>query len=663
MLNISNVGKKWIFSKINEIVEHIDHITPSEFSEKYRYLSSSITSLEGYMRYDVTPFMREIVDCFDVNSPVREINMMKGVQVAYTTAVIESVILYAMAYLKVLPIMYMTADKDLATARVENNILPMLHDSGFAGIIRSADEGNRRKTGKTVNHLQFTGGGYLVPFGAINANKMRSYSIWLLLKDELDAWQNIVGKDGDPDALSDDRCAAFWERRKIGRGSTPLIKNNSKIYRAYLKGDQRKYIILCKYCNYPQYLRWETRNRKTGITGGFKWELNDNVLVLDSVSYNCQNCGKPHYEADKEALFSEKQGAHWKPTAKPVEPYIRSYHLPALYSPIGMQPWYKSVSAYLQGFDPIEKRVIDTGKFQVFYNNVLAEPFEVFGAKITFIAVSAHRRQSYKFGEIPNIYAEKYSGSIIQLLTCQVDVHKTNLAITVMGWTKNNICYLIDYWRFFTEKDEDDCSEITSPVWNKLREIIEAKKYVADDKKEYPIAYTLIDAGYANDTVTTFCSDYASGVYPILGRDKPSKNQRISEFAEFKTRLGTKGYKITVDHYKDRLAQVLRRDWVEAKGDQKAYHFNAPLNISDKQLKELTVETRRERRDDRGYVDYYWFRPAKVPNELWDLLGYGHAAVEIIAYNICIQHFELEKIDWDQFWNYIEKNKLFFQEI
>lgn len=662
MLNFHTIGKEWLTVQIDEMVDHITHITPSVFNEKNRYLPSAVTSMEGYMRYDVNPFMREIIDCCDVNNPVREVNVMKGVQITYTTGVLEAAAFYYMAHIKTLPIMYITADKELATARVENNFLPMLSESGFSHIIRSSDEGNRRKTGKTTNHLQFEGGGYMVPFGAQNANKMRTYSICVMLKDEMDTWPNIVGKDGDPDALTDARCSGYWERRKIFRGSTPLLKGNSKIYKAYLNGDRRKYMVLCKYCSYPQYLRWETKNKKTGIVGGFHWEIDDGTLVLDSVSYNCQNCGKPHYEADKENLFSEKHGAHWNPTAKPIEPHIRSYHLPALYSPIGMQPWSQNVSEYLKAFDPIEKKVIDTGKFQVFYNNILAEPFEIFGAKINFVTVSAHRRHIYKFGEIPNNYAKEFSGSRILFLTCQVDVHKTNLAVAIMGWTKGNISYLIDYFRFYTEKDDDDCIELSSPVWEKIRELIEEKIYIADDKKEYRIAYTLIDAGYANDTVTSFCSQYASSVYPILGRDRPSKNQRISEFSDFKTKLGTTGYRITVDHYKDRLSGVLRREWIEAKGDQKTYHFNAPLDTTDKQLKELIVESRRERRDERGYINYYWFRPAKVPNELWDLLVYGHAAVDILAYNICIQHFGLEKIAWDQFWEYIEEKQLFFQD-
>ena len=661
MRKIDNIGADWVIDEVGELTDEVIHITPSQYNEENRYLPESVTSIPGYLRYAVNPFMREIVDCFDIDSPVREVNLKKGVQITYST-VLESGALYFMGHVKTLPIMYLTADKELASARIENNFLPMLNHSDLGHIIRSSDEGNSRKTGKTANHLQFEGGGYLVPFGAKNADKMRSYSICVMLKDEIDAWPDTVGKDGDPDALSDDRCSGYWERRKIFRGSTPLIKGSSKIEMAYLRGDQRKYTVLCKACNFPQELRWSTLDKKTGVVGGFQWELDEGVLLLDSVRYCCSNCGEPHFEHDKERLFSEDHGAHWNPTARPVEPGIRSYHLPALYSPIGMQPWYKCVSSYLRGFDPVEKKVRDIGKYQVFYNNILAEPFEIMGSKIRFTSVSAHRRAIYRLGSIPNGYAKDYSGSPILFLTCLVDVHKQNLAVSVMGWTRDSKSYVIDYWRFEVEGDEDDCTEITSPVWGRLRELIEEKEYTADDGKKYSIAITLVDAGYANDTVTTFCGDYASGVYPILGRDRPAKNQTIKEFAEFTTQAGTVGYRILVDHYKDRLAPVLRREWTEGADEQKKYHFNAPIDIADKQLKELTVETRRERKDEKGNTSYFWYRPGNARNELWDLLCYGHAAVEIMAWAICIQHFELDNVDWPKFWDYVENEKLYYTE-
>ena len=649
---MDSVGAEWLISEVEELTDTITRVRPSDFVEENRYLPESVTAIPGYLRFAVTPYMRELVDCFDVDSPVREVTLKKGVQIAFTT-VLESGLLYFMAHVKTLPIMLMTADKELASARVENNILPMLQQSDFAHIIRSSDVGNSRKTGKTANHLQFSGGGYLVPFGAQNANKMRMYSIAVMLKDELDAWPDTVGKDGDPDTLSDDRCAGYWERRKIFRGSTPLILGTSKIQAAYLRGDQRKYKVLCKECGFPQELRW------SADTGGFKWDMEDGVLVLESVRYCCQSCDAAHYEHDKERLFSEDHGARWEATARPAEPGIRSYHLPALYSPIGMQPWYKCVSAYLQGFDPVEKKVRDIGKFQVFYNNILAEPFEVLGSRIGFMAVSAHRRMVYRLGEIPNEYAKRWSGSPILFLTCQVDVHKNNLAVAVMGWTSDARCYVIDYWRF---EDEDDCSEISSPVWGRLRKLIEETEYTADDGRVYRIAITLIDSGYATDTVVTFCEDYESNVYPIKGRDRASPAQSIKEFTEFKTSTGAVGYLISVDIYKDRLAPVLRREWVEEAGVQDAYHFNAPMDITDAQLKELTKETRREKKNERGVTSYEWHRPGNARNELWDLLVYGHAAVEILAWRICMQHYEREAVDWDEFWAYLEDDKLFYRD-
>ncbi len=660
MPDLDNIGANWLADEIETMTDEVLHMRPSDFNEAHRYLSEAVTSIPGYIRYDVNPFMREILDCADIDNPVREVNVKKGVQITYTT-LLESIMLYVMAHVKTLPMMYITADKELADARIENNIIPMINQSEFGHIIRSSDEGNTKKTGKTKNHIQWEGGGYLTPFGANNADKMRAISICIMLKDETDAWNDTVGKDGDPDVLSDARCSAYWERRKIFRGSTPLILGSSKIQKAFLRGDQRIYRVLCKACGFPQQLRWNSVDKNTGVIGGFVWDLDDGQLIHESVRYLCQKCGHGHYEHDKERLFSPDHGAHWHPTARPVEPDIRSYHLPAMYSPIGMQPWYKCVSEYLEAFDPIGRKVRDIGKYQVFYNNILAEPFEVMGSKVRFTQVSAHRRAVYRLGQIPNQYAIQYSGSHILFLTCQVDVHKNNLAVSVMGWTRDMRCYVIDYWRFEVTGNEDDCSELSSPVWGRLRSLIEEKEYVADDGKRYQIILTLVDAGYANDTVTTFCADYTSGVYPILGRDRPAKHQRIKEFDEFTTQSGMVGYRILVDHYKDRMSPVLRREWLEDSGVQDAYHFNAPVDITDKQLKELTVETRREKQDGKGGVSYYWYRPGNARNELFDLLGYGYAAVEILAWGICIQHFELETVNWARFWEYLESNELYYK--
>ena len=656
MSKIIDIGKDWLKDSVLGMVDEVVSVTPRECNEQYRYLPKSVTPIPGYIRYDVNPFMIEPLQCFDIDSPVREVNFKKGVQITYTT-LLESGLFYYIKHVGTLPMMFMSADKELALSRVDNNIIPMLEQSDLGHLVSSSDVGNHRKTGKTSKQLQFVGGAYLVPFGARNSDKMRTYSICIMLKDEIDAWPDRVGKDGDPDALSDARCDAYWENRKIFRGSTPTIKGASKIETAYRRGDQRKYMILCKSCGYEQFLRWNTYDKSTGIEGGFKWEMDGRSLILESVRYCCQNCGHAHYEKDKERLFSPDHGAYWKPTAKPVEPNIRSYHLPSLYSPIGFAPWYKSVSTYLDGYDPVAKKVIDIEKYQVFYNNVLAEPFTILGDKVSFQAVSSHRRTEYSYGTIPNELAEKYSGSKVLFLTCQVDVHKHNLRVAIFGWCRDSRCYLIDYWKLETTGENDETLSTNSTVWGRLRKIIEEKKYTAKDGTEYPVYLTTIDARYSNASVVSFCSDYESGVIPTLGTQRPPKNAKIKEFSEFTTTAGTIGFHIIVDHYKDRLAPVLRREWNRDSGEQDRYHFNAPVNATDDDLKELTAEIRRKEIDKNGNVSYVWHRPGNKPNELWDLLVYGHAAVEILAWNLCIQHFELKTIDWPRFWDYIEANK------
>jgi phage terminase large subunit GpA-like protein len=97
--------------------------------------------MPGYYRFDVTPYLREIVDCMGVESPVREVSLMKGVQLAYTTDVLENTIGYAIDHVKSAPVMMVTADADLAKMRMESYITP---DASALGA-RSFDQVDRRR--------------------------------------------------------------------------------------------------------------------------------------------------------------------------------------------------------------------------------------------------------------------------------------------------------------------------------------------------------------------------------------------------------------------------------------------------------------------------------------------------------------------------------------
>ena len=655
-MRIENVGNAQLERLTDEFTETITYRKPVDYVEDTRYLSDGITSNPGPFSFDVTPYFREPLSRLDPRDPAREVNVRKGIQVAYTTAFLENGVLYVSGHLKSVSAAYVTVDDDLTNIRIENNILPMLQEAEVK--IRSADTKSSKKTGKTKNFIQWEGGGFLLPLGAQSPGKMRQSSVLYMFKDEISGWPQIVKRSndkGDPDSLTDDRCKGFWVRRKIIRGSSPGVKGACRITTQYERGDERKYHVRCVRCGFPQEIRWSGHNKDTGKDYGFAWDMEHGGLILESVRYHCFNCHKGHYEHDKIELLAEESGAEWVATSRPVEPYIYSYDVPAFLSPTGARPWSDCVSLYLQAYNPEEKKVINISKYRAFYNGVLGRAFEEMGDKIPFKAVSRHRRHEYSLGQIPNKFAVQYAGGPVSFITLTVDVHKHFIQAAVIGWTRGMRCFLLEY-NAFRDDSETGCEEIKSPAWDEVRKLIEEWECTADDGNEYRIDLSFVDSQWKFNTVVKFCSEYNTSVYPIRGvGGQQAAKQKVNEFKGDKTKSGLETFAINVDYYKDRLETVLQRRWVPESGTQEEHHFNAPINLLDKALGELTVEYRREEIDKKtGEVRYVWYRPGNARNELWDLLVYGHAAVEIAAWYQQIKVEERDEVDWADFWDACE---------
>ena len=64
--------------------------------------------MPGHFRFDIAPYIREILDCLDVESPVREIDVMKGAQIGATVGILENAIGYYIAQVKTAPVMIIT---------------------------------------------------------------------------------------------------------------------------------------------------------------------------------------------------------------------------------------------------------------------------------------------------------------------------------------------------------------------------------------------------------------------------------------------------------------------------------------------------------------------------------------------------------------------------
>src|SRR5690606_37675187 len=129
-------------------------------------------------------------------------------------------------------------------------------------------------------------------------------------------------------------------------------------------------------------------------------------------------------------------------------------------------------------------------------------------------------------------------------------------------------------------------------------------------------------------------------------------------FTTIKSPLGLPFFGIHVDLYKDRWSSSLRREW-SGVDLQPPGHFNAPSNITDAQLKELTVETKVAGSGKNGTPE--WKRPSGADNELWDLLVYNSCALDMIAQDVCIKSLELASVDWPIFWTLLSERQMFFE--
>jgi phage terminase large subunit GpA-like protein len=657
LFNVNNLGLDWLDDKIDALTELVEHVKPSDFLGN-RYLTRGETPMSGNMDIGLTPYWIEPLDKMDIYSDAREVAVKKGVKTSFNSTGIEGSLFHTAAHLKAFPGMFVTANKQMAQGRIKTAILPMFQNSGF-DIFRSADADSTGKTGKTKDLLEWLGGGYLVPEGAKNADTMRMWSVMFLWLDELDSYPWSVGKDGDPVELLKDRCSAFWKIRKILMGSTPLWKGSSHIDIQYERGDQRQFQCRCLKCGYPMWLKFSQKDvNKPDVKRGLIWEYDsDGIVDNQSIRYECWNCGEGHTEEQKEQ-FINNDNAEWVPTATPAERGIYSYHMPSLLSIF--QPWSKQVSAFLAAYHKNGK-VKSVTKLQKFYNNVLGMSFEVGGSKLPFRAASGHRRKFYGANAIPNTQITQYCPSHVMFLAMTVDVQKHYLSVSVWGFTVGSNPWLIEY-KEVKDDSELGTQDLESPAWSEVQRLIEEQEYVSDDGKTYRIAITGIDCGYQEEAgesvVLDFCDGYDSGVYPIKGDSHSSKRQKT--FMEFKTGSKATGYMLAVDMYKDRMATALRREWRPEYGDQPRFHINLHNDVTDDEIKQLTKEYKREETQKNGAVLWKWHRPKGSKNELWDLLIYAMAMLDILAFEYCTLNMELKETDWPLFWAACEEDEPFY---
>ena len=256
------------------------------------------------------PYLREIMDALSVSSPVERVVLMKGAQTGGTEAGLNA-IGYWIAHAPGL-ILTVWPSIEMVRRNSRTRIDPLI--DGTAVLRRKVAPSRSKDPGNTVALKEFPGGA-LVMTGGNSATGLRSTAARYLVLDEVDGFPADADGEGDPVALAVQRTVTFRGRRKIFLISTPTIAGSSRIEKAFLESDQRRYFVPSPPCGTFQVLK----------RAGVRWPEGEPRAAY----YVCEACGGVIEERDKLALLA---AGEWRPTA-PGDGATVGFHLPALASP------------------------------------------------------------------------------------------------------------------------------------------------------------------------------------------------------------------------------------------------------------------------------------------------------------------------------------------
>lgn len=613
---------QYLIDRVNNLTDHRLVLTPVEWAERYRILPSRTTSKPGRWRADVAPYVREILNNMGPDSITREVAVMKGAQVCLTVTA-ENLIGYTI-HMDPCPILFVTADENLAKVRMETAIDPMIDACGLRSRIFKQTEKKAagKQGGDTQTKKEFPGG-LLVAASIQSANSGRSMSFQRQIFDEIDAAKDELGRDGDPLEVFKARSSSYDKTKKVLYVSTPLEKESSKIYKLWKLGDRRYYYVPCIECGHMQTLKWEQIRYET---------TDDGILDTTSVHYLCERegCGAKWKNHDKVRFLA---AGEWRATKKSRRPGLISYHVSALYSPVGFKSWETICQEWLEA-NQAKKRG-DVSKLRTFTNLVLGEPWEERGQAPPYELILARRAgYHYQSGELPD------DGPLV--LTAGADVQGDRVEVELVGWGRKGQSWSHSYHVLSGDVAGDE-------VWEKLAKVLETPR-ASEGGRPLPLCAAFVDCGFEKDIVYKFCSTM-TGVFPCMGVRQIRDNWRNRFQVRALESYGLVRYNLNVNSIKDTVYTALRRGPNTHDEYPDSFCF-FPSDYPESYFRQLTAEQKvLERNRDGHAIGYRWMKSGQRANEALDCRVYALAALEAYAHSVCVEQLKLDAIDWEHFWS------------
>ena len=574
-------------------------LTLSEWADEYAYLSAE-SSAEGG-RWHTLPYQKGIMDAI-TDPSIEQVTVMKSARVGYSK-ILNHIIAYHI-HQDPCGIMVVQPTIEDASGYSKEEIAPMIRDTKV--LTNLVSDAKTRDSNNTILQKQFPGG-VLSLVGANSARGFRRVSRRIVLFDETDGYPASAGTEGDQIKLGIARTQYFWNR-KIVAGSTPTIKDFSRIERLFEQSDQRRYYVPCPDCGHMQYLRWPN----------MRWEGSD----TDNVSYACEECGVliPH---NKKRWMVER--GEWRAT-QPGNGRHVGFHIWAAYS-------YSPNAEWSNLAEEFELSKHDPEQLKTWINTTLGETWEdEYASKVGADALMERAAEAKYEVTVPPEEA------LVLCMGC--DVQDDRLSMSVFGFGRNEEMFLVDRKVIYGSPARAD-------LWKQMDEVLMGQ-YVSQDGFEMKIESAAIDTGghYTQETYQYVRERSQLGLIGIKGigqKGKPPLGKPTTQDITFSgkaLRRGVKLFPVGVDVIKTTLHNKLKN----AEKGEGYIHFYP--TITHDYFEELTAE-RQVLRYKHGYQERVWMKKSNARNEALDEMVYSWAAFERFR----------QRYDRRTMWDQLEKRR------
>lgn len=413
--------------------------TPSQWAEKAPRIipDNGINPEPGPMRFDRTPYMREVVDTL-MAPGIELVVFPKCTQIGYTTC-IEMLPGY-FADMDPGSCMILGPDQAMTEEIIGQRIVPTIESTPALKTHLTGKPRDIKRAWITLDTMPIIGAWSTSP------RRVASWSIRYLLADEIDKFPKFSEDEGDPILLAMKRTSNWLHRARTLLGSTPTVREGN-VWRWYEAcGDKRRYWVPCPHCKQYQNLDW-THVKWPKYDGLDRAEKGDRIKNEQSAYYQCRECKGSIHDGDKPKMLelgvwaSKSQMVDVagnlvgdRPKAKRV-----AFHLSSLYS-----PWlsFSDLAAeYVMAIG-------DPALMMDFRNSRLALPFEQQVNKTNKVMFADKlikaRNENWQPAMVPPWAA---------CLLMAVDTQKDHFWVTIRAWGRGNKSRLI-YWGRVAEFDD-----------------------------------------------------------------------------------------------------------------------------------------------------------------------------------------------------------------